>query len=410
MWNNDSFYTLLASNASTSAINTLSHFRNDLPERLRFQQAGWAVSLQTLAFDAKFLSETKKPNLIKVTLEQLKPSFAGSAFHQILAIVPFAHKHKAQNRFYHEVQRKEYFELLNVENPCFTILLTDENDKQLNLLSGQPTFVKLKFTKMSATFTPFMVRCESNASTHIYPANTNSDFRIDLPHPLPLGPGQWEVAVTSIHFPTEFNFGSLVAMTDMWIEFVTDDEDLEDMEQSERLFMEEDFFNYGKNLLKGLFQLISKSTFLQHLVQARISGKKRVKFECSEPLTIRASPELAYVLGIETEIKMTPDEEYISTYVIDVYRLIPHSLLVYCDIIKPIIVGSTYAKVIKLLPIRTQQEDRNMRFYESQHLDFVPIALNAISSFHFELRLANGCLIKFKKSDITVVNILIRRA
>jgi hypothetical protein len=199
-------------------------------------------------------------------------------------------------------------------------------------------------------------------------------------------------------------------MTDMWIEFETDDDDLEDMEQSERLFMEEDFFNYGKNLLKGIFQLISKSTFLKHLVQARISGKKRLKFECSEPLTIRASPELAYVLGIETEIKMTPDEEYISTYVIDVYRLIPHSLLVYCDIIKPIIVGSTYAKVIKLLPIRTQQEDRNMRFYESQHLDFVPIALNAISSFHFELRLANGCLIKFKKSDITVVNILIRRA
>ena len=54
MSNENSFYTLLTSNASSSAHNTLSKFRNDLPEKLNFENGVWQVSLQAIAFDAIF--------------------------------------------------------------------------------------------------------------------------------------------------------------------------------------------------------------------------------------------------------------------------------------------------------------------------------------------------------------------
>ncbi len=96
--------------------------------------------------------------------------------------------------------------------------------------------------------------------------------------------------------------------------------------------------------------------------------------------------------------------------ILDIQRLMPHSMLLYCDAMKPIMIGDVFGKVLKLIPIEHASSKNTSILYESHHLDFTPVNSNQLSTFHFQLRIANGHLIEFAHKNIHVlVNILFRQ-
>jgi hypothetical protein len=126
---------------------------------------------------------------------------------------------------------------------------------------------------------------------------------------------------------------------------------------------------------------------------------------------IVVTPELAYLFGFRTDvdtsatienyptIRLPAQGSFTSPHPIDLTRLLPNHILVYSDLVRPTLMGSTYQQVIKYVPI--SKDDLNS--YESEHLEFVNIHSNYIPSFHVWIGTTGGKTIKFKEDDAEVL-------
>jgi hypothetical protein len=364
--------------------------------------------------DTKFFNPP--PHYIKVHLNEMQSHLSGSSYHQTLAIIPFNRNVKKRGQFnlsnlYHEVLRKEYFAFNCNSLQTLSILLTDENNKQLNLLPAQPTFIKLKIVKMD--YMSFMLRIKSNSCYDIYPDNINSNFRTILPNPIELPRGLWEVALTSIQIPTAIKLADVVPKGGLWLSVKWDSNDFRTI-----VTLPEDSIENGATLLYALDVGIEKYVGHDKLKITALKNKTALfTLREEEGMEIQLSNFLAYALGappssnghttmiLNNEIKTGK-----FTSPISVKRLIPHSILLYCDIIRPIIIGSTYAKVLKLIPITRITAKNDYEIYESQHLDFTTIENNSLSTMQFQLRHTNGVLLSFgnNKSEV-LINLVFRK-
>lgn len=349
------------------------------------------------------------PHYIKLHLNEMQPHLSDSSYHQILAILPFNRDNNKEHTFYHEVLRREYFAFSSSSLETISIVLTDENDCQLNLLPAQPTFVKLKLTKMN--YMSFMLRFRSRACQDVYAANINSNFYTRLPNPIELPTGIWEMALTSVQFPTTFKLAVVVDKGALWMSVKVNGDD------AVKMTLPEDAIQDGNRLLS-----IVNNQFNTHIGgRLKMGNHKRKAYftlEKGNKMVIHLSPLLAYILGASpstneeyAELHLTKEKNkggFIS--LIDVKRLIPHSMLLYCDIIKPVMIGDTYAKVLKLIPVGNINTKSQFKIYESQHLDFIPLENNSLTSVHFQLRHSNGEIVLFGDNQSEVlINVVLRR-
>jgi hypothetical protein len=414
---------------------------------------------------------TPRPEYIKLHLEDMKSHLSNSGFEKVLAYIPYAHSEKGSHALYHEVLRKEYFTFDHTNVSNLSVKLTDEKNRTLTLLSGQPTIVKLKLQKMS--YTSFMLRIKSTAQSDIYNDNTNTDFHTILPYPISLN-GGWKVALTSIQFPHQFDLSSVIPKNALWIDIDlksskrkrrdnhNNNNDIYDTyvklkhirqwkpkksairkrataaaastepeatttttttaveslnittDVWDRVMIPEDAVNTTNIGLRKTINRTLRKHFKKRVVE--IVAGKTVKFRAYETLKFRISPYLSYILGASSSFDNLP----ISTALggkqlgvfdlpIDISRLSPHSFLLYCDIITPVVVASNYVKVLKLIPILTNQEEKTLEkssyiFYESQHLDFIPLAHTTLSTCHFSLRHISGAPFMFnnKRQEVNI--------
>ncbi|HEY6435966.1 MAG TPA: hypothetical protein VIY47_05210, partial [Ignavibacteriaceae bacterium] len=91
-------------------------------------------------------------------------------------------------------------------------------------------------------------------------------------------------------------------------------------------------------------------------------------------------------------------------------KIRPHSILIYCNFITPIIVGSTFARLLKTISFYDDDNaNNNLMKYESTHLEFYPVSMNDKMLLSFELRTSSGELIKFENEMEEVVSTLVFR-
>ena len=95
-----------------------------------------------------------------------------------------------------------------------------------------------------------------------------------------------------------------------------------------------------------------------------------------------------------------PKDDYVIPFYgnacIDSY--LPYAFYLYTDLIHPMIVASKNESILKLIPILSNVST----FYESHHLDFVPVSNNRLSYVHFQLRMPNGQLVPFTPDTVHV--------
>ena len=355
------------------------------------------------------------PSHVKVILEELQPALSSWGHHKDLAVVPLSDIQIDSGRnFYFEVKRKEY---LPISEPTLTkvrIRLVDEFNQQLALLPGQPTFVKVKLKKLNMN--SFMLRLSSADSKDLFSDNTNSSFRLQLPHPIDLNHEPYEVAVSTVHYPSIVNGLNSLNVDNFWVEFPTDDGVSR--------------FDCSGNSGTGSLPIRDKEALLLaiNMYTYTYFRSSRIRFFIAEgdrvfitlhggKQKVRISALLARVLGHEgvpshgsyDEVALIAEGErlyYGSSVNYD--RLTPHSILLYSNLGKPIIVGSTYAKVLKLIPIE-KRTHVSVTSYESKHLDYIPLSENVISNLEFGLHDSAGLRISFGNDRPVLINLLFRK-
>lgn len=349
-----------------------------------------------------FPTSEARPNLIKVQLWEMTRNLSAVNLVQDLAIIPTT---KQGYPFYNICRQKEYFPLNTHRLSEISIKLVDENNFPLHLGSGQPTLLKFRLKKLSMR--SFVLRLSSLESRTVFPDDSNSSFRIILQQPLDCS--KWNVALSSIYLPNLTDIRAHLTAENFFFVVVG--------EEGVKRFTLEDATELTQKSILELIQLRLSNTFLTNspVDIEEDEGVLFVKF--NQNAKLHFSGLLAYLLS-QTPLptsKMQSLEGLKSQRVrlgrLKFDKLQPHSILLYCNFITPIIFGNSYARVLQIIPFFNSENDANndIMKYEAQHLEFLPLLMNDPQTLQFEMRNSSGHLLKFQDGTTEIFITLIFR-
>ena len=430
---------ILVSNDSTECYpsNSLSNFRNNLPSAITTKHlASCKIALEALSFENSFIYE-QFPKKISVVINELTQDRGSILYSKALAVIPFSKPDTAA--FYHDVGQKEWMKIGLLNLSSLSVSLLDENNKRLNLGFGQPSFLRIHLSTMMAD--RFTVRLSSREVSSV---GINSDFRAMLQQPLPLsGNGnKWKVALSSVHFPRSYERFSGAAEGAFQM-FVVCETAASNVRQTYIQFSKAEFVSVERLVFAINFKLneATEKTCDVDLIDGKIRftfGDRRVliifshNFACITGFT--EFTHATYYHGLDI-VKLDvafqnnpwlyqsyttdplseypaflgePNTFHLCPKLVNVDRFNPNTMLLYCDIIDPVIIGSKYCKILKLIPVPSNREAKTC-FYESQHLDFVSLSATDIPCIQLQLRRFDGELIKFHNPNKEVLYTLVFR-
>ncbi len=149
-----------------------------------------------------------------------------------------------------------------------------------------------------------------------------------------------------------------------------------------------------------------------------ISDDDFVTFQCIYTFVRVTLPgELAYVLGYSSDpsqdftfpVQATNSLRFTAQDKANIFRLVPNTILVYADFVQSNFVGSTETKLLKVVHLENKifkQHRGKMVSFESEHLDFLPLAFSDVTTLQLSLRTISGQEINFG-SDVSPVHALL---
>ena len=94
---------------------------------------------------------------------------------------------------------------------------------------------------------------------------------------------------------------------------------------------------------------------------------------------------------------LTSNPKYPFDEVPNLEHSIPPWLILYCDVVKPTIVGHSYVPILKILPIEHKSgQNFSGIFYEFDSLEYFEIGINSFQTITFQLRMHDGNFVEFE--------------
>ena len=354
-----------------------------------------------------------EPTLLKVKLHQLKGNPVSNA--KYIAMFPYK-KDIHKNTIDFESMRNTYFPLDPTRLSKLAITLHDQDSKQLHMLNGQATILKLKFKKMATE--QFIIRVASDECSDLFPTNTQSDFLIQLPHSIYLG-DRYKVALLSVHYPAAMSPNNYARRNgSLWMEF-------EDPELTENNIIRVSFDEVHTISLHWLDQVVLKKLWTSSFRINTRSADGAVMFLATRKLHIKVSNLLAFVLGRNHVIKGDYEElslggppsvgarlqKFRYSDGIKEDALFPTGLFLHTDMITAINVGGRLEKVLKYIPI--DAEDRNditkYNSYESMRLDYAALDISTLHRMNFQLKTSAGDQAAFNSDNPVYINLMFKK-
>lgn len=352
---------------------------------------------------------TTYPKLIKVYMKEIVYHMDNLKYNKTLAILPMPITTKTEKYTYTEVEQKVFIPLISKNLKEISITLEDENDERLGLELGQSTFIKLHFKKMNEQSE--LIRVNSRP-TDCYPRNTSSRFTINLPKILDFGHDSWEIALQSINIPNELNIINEGNKEKFRMTLYLNDQ-VYDMQLNNFDFRTQDY-NVFIIYLNALISNNVRDINWVNACKFILNENGEVSLSTTKVLKMIISADLIYLLN-GTHYKdfeiISSSEKPTITHLgnhIDWKKLLPHSVLLYLDCIKPHIVGSQYLRMLHFVPLEQTPKYEGLYNYSVTHLNFCPIDKNILTKFQFELRKTNGELIDISNGN-TFVNLILRK-
>lgn len=373
---------------------------------------------QSIRISLENVGKRHYPNIIKIQCEQIKSQiFDNHHSKDLLCFHPeFPEK---DDFFFHDIERKQFFPLENTILDELEFRLVDEDNQPLNLNEGIATILKLKLKEMSYYKKSFNVRLTSRTTTN-YPLNNNSSFTVNLPQALYFN-DNWNVSVSNINLPNVFS----TVPPNNYIQLLVKNSDdstknYKYIIKSERLDKTELINNFNRT-----FHRITKG---EHIIKFKSKlntdeFEERLTISIYKPNTIlQISKDLCQLLGYgaadyikknDAEYKVfkigkfaknETFKEIKMTNPIQINYFQPSYAMLYSDIVKPSIIGSSYANILKIFPTFVDENTYTIRqFKDPEHFALLN---NEIKSITLTFKNHAGETLNFAKtSNIVIVDL-----
>lgn len=304
---------------------------------------------------------------------------------------------KIKTGLYYSVKKKEYFNLASPFLGKLSISLLNENFEPLQLNpNAQATVIFFKLMKMTG-FNQIL-RLGWKDSMHIFPSNTYSDFKVQLNKPLPRNV-QFEIALSSMFLPAQIDLKEILKNKTFEVRISTDNKT----------------FNLV-DLDSEIDVVLTTTTFFAWFIKAiNILQTQELisdKGYAIRPFKLALSNYAKYILGIEENIvNIVPKNENVFPKM-KIVNALPQVIFVYCNIIRPMISGNNYERILKIIPMPAKFDSSPIK-YEASHYEYHKVLLADNDVIHFQLRDMDNQFIKFYQSDSVYsdvnINVIIRQ-
>ncbi|GFW96212.1 uncharacterized protein TNCV_571831 [Trichonephila clavipes] len=230
----------------------------------------------------------------------------------------------------------------------------------------------------------FYITLVSDSSKLFSPENKIFHFMTQLPLPVTLNNGEWEVGLVDLIYPhTWYNirndnniFGFDVGNGELLVRRVPPG-----------------CYETVPDILKGMHLELhqNKIEFIYHSVT------KKVKIKLGDQAGVVLYKGLAELLGFEPgEYKKSVKSPYIA----DPTASFP-IMYAYCDLVEPQIVGYTQAPLLKIIKVEGKDGEVVNAHYTRPH--YVPVIRQQFQAIEMILRLHSGDLVPFERGRVIAV-------
>lgn len=257
----------------------------------------------------------------------------------------------------------------------------------------------------------FYLTLMSNSSLSFYSENKTSSFTAHLPQKVRLV-GEWVVALSEMHYPYNF-FNVTEGENKMIVVFnaVGGDEINEDENTIERIRrdvfeIKPGFYKSIGSILKAINNELSCLTKCDTLSSDELSGRTIVHTKGCAQKSIKSitfSTRLAMQTGFRPESNILDFE--ISPDIGNIYFGIPDQMLIYTDVIEPVLVGHEKIQVIKI--VNTSAALRLCSFgdvctVDFQNTHYMRVMKKEFESVSVDIRDCTGAYMPFRHGVSTV--------
>ena len=367
----------------------------------------------------------KFPEIIKIQCDEIEEQISNNKLTKDLVSFSPMIGEVVKYLFY-EFQTREYVKISNSILSKLSISLVDEYNLPIPLSKGVASFIKLNIKKMPPDYERFNIRVSSQPPKTLDNEACSSIFTVDLPYPYYLDSG-WKVSLTSINYPANFrplpseknsrriftskisdnglntkdfyvsnklyNKGGLISILN---------EPLKTINSSITLFTDSINDDRNKKVDQYCHLRLRKRSFIMiPRPIADILGYDSEKTPPSQHIIVRGE-SISFVNPTENDVTL----KMVRSMNINILK--PHYMMIYTDVIKPIIVGSTYSKLLRVIPIE-HSENYDYKVQDFRHRENHELENTLLKTIHVEIRSHTGELINFAEGKQIHLNLLFSR-
>ena len=329
------------------------------------------------------------PQLIFVMADFVQHSLTGSNQQQILNFFPLP---KDSNEMVYHRFKKPII-LKTIPSSVFHISLVDENFNQIKADVGKPTLLALK-KSFEPNMIPVTLISSDKKNLKLYPENRSNSFTNRLSFPLFFNQrDRWGVSLRSLAYPKVMNVFSEYC-------FLTVRKN--GQKQSVTISLDNSYvtsatkFIYLLNeKIKERLSLYSNSTLPSFSLKGGFASMETNEFEC------HLNGDMLKILGLthsyqDDGITYAPQSSTIGVLEINLYLIQPQEMMITCNVVEEAFYAQDRPKILKIVPIATNQSDFNAYNYiQFDDDDIVPVKLDRIDEVKISMMTRKGDLINF---------------
>lgn len=238
----------------------------------------------------------------------------------------------------------------------------------------------------------FFVVLPSNSSMEIFPDNTVTHFKTQLPNRITLS-GSWEVGLCEMLFTHSF---LPIPSSDFWIRATY----TEPGERGEEIF---NFEAQSFDSVDAVADAMNKNEGFRKL--AKVSISSHVWFELDRKVSkMTFSPSLTRLFNVPQGFIYGGRMSKFELSKVNMSGNIPKQLFVYCDVIEPQLVGDALAPLLRNVSVGKSSElkarDPAVNIFTHPH--YVPVLKREFQTIEIDIRDGLGYPVPFSNGPLTV--------
>jgi hypothetical protein len=343
-----------------------------------------------LLADESINLKTNSPQLIFVIANFVQHSLVGSNQRKILNFFPLP---KNSNAIVHH-RFKSPMILKTIPGSVFHINLVDENFDPIKADIGTPTLLALKKSLEENMF-PVTLISSDKTNLKLFPENKPNLFRNKLSFPLLLNhEHRWGVSLRSLAYPKVMNvFSKYCFFTAKKI----------GQEQTVMISLDNAYVTTGTKFIYLLNQKVQDtlSSFFKDAVFPTFSLKDGFASIETNDFECNLNGDLLKILGLthsyqDNGIIYHPQSSIVGVLEMNLFLLQPQEMIIISNIVEESFYAQQRPKILKIVPISTNQSDFNAYNYiQFEDDDTIPVKLDRIDEIEISIMTRKGDQIDF---------------